>query len=143
MKKLPILIMLLLNLGLAQAQRFFYIESNNNTNGILRNGLLRAAQFVTESPVASDYIIKTEIGLQKGSNILTLNMILQDSVTFDTIFQTKEEYAFGDVNEKSKIFLRMAVTTFIDKNISHIVLCARDDHNNSGMKYLKSRKDKT
>ncbi len=143
MKKLLILIMLLLNLGLVQAQRFFYIESNNNTAGILRNDLLKAAQFVTESPVASDYIIKTEIGLQKGSNILTLNMILQDSVTFDTIFQTKEEYAFGDINEKSKIFLRMAVTTFIDKNISHIVLSARDDHYNSGMKYLKPRKDKT
>jgi hypothetical protein len=143
MKKLLALIISVMSFGLAQAQRFFYIEANNNTDRILRNDLVSAAQFVTESPVASDYIIRTEIGLQKGSNILTMNMILQDSITFNTIFQTKEEYAFGDINEKSKIFLRMVVTTFIDKNISHIVLCARDDHYNSGMKYLKSRKDKT
>jgi hypothetical protein len=143
MKKLLIPIILLLNLGVTRAQRFFYIETNDNTENVLKNDLLKAAQFVTESPIASDYIIRTDIGIQKGSDILTLNMILQDSVTFNTIFQTREEYNLGVIGEGSKIFLKMVITAFIDKNLNRIVLCARDDHYSSGMRNIKPRKDKT
>ena len=143
MKKLLLLILLVLSVCGIRAQRFFYIENNKNTDQIIRDGLLGASQFVCPSPLGSDYIIKTDIGFQEASNILTLHMTLEDSVTFQTIFQTQEEYKFGVSTEKSRIFLRMAITNFIEKNIGQIIACSKSDHYDSRMKYLRPKKDKT
>jgi hypothetical protein len=83
------------------------------------------------------------MGFQSGANILNLKMTLQDSITLKTIFQTNEEYTLGTLNSGTRIFLRMAISSFIDKNINQIIVCAREDHSNAQMKILKSRKDKT
>ncbi len=127
----------------ASGQRFFYLEPNNTAGSILREGLIKSSQFVTKTPLSSEYIIKTDIGFKTEPNTLTLQIKLEDSITFKTIYQTNEEYSFGTVNKNSKILLRTALQTFIDKNISQIILCAREDHYDSRMKPLKPRKDKT
>jgi hypothetical protein len=104
---------------------------------------MKSSQFVTKSPLASDYIIRTDIDLQSDPNKLTLHIILEDSITFKTIYETNEEFAFGYVNKNSKLFLRTTIETFIERNISQIILCAKDDHDDARMKPLKPKKDKT
>ncbi len=143
MKKGFILTVLSIGVLFARSQRFFYLEPNNTAGSILREGLIKSSQFITKTPLASDYIIKTDIGFKSEPNTLTLQIILEDSITFKTIYQTNEEYSFGRVNKNSKILLRTALQTFIDKNISQIILCARDDHYDLQMKPLKPKKDKT
>lgn len=132
-----------LNAWFAHAQRFFYLDSDNTTSNLVKAGLAKSSQFITKSPLGSDYIIKTNLTFQEDPNKLGLNIILEDSITLQAIFQTNEEYSFGDFNKKSKIFLRTAIQTFIDKNISQIILYAKDDHYDSRMKPMKPKKDKT
>jgi hypothetical protein len=143
MKKILLIIILVFNIYFAQAQRFFYLESNDATGNLIRDGLVKSSQYITKSPLGSDYIIKTEIGFQKESNKLTLQIILEDSITLNTIYQTNEEYNFGTINRNSKILLRTTLETFIENNISQIILCARNDHYDTRMKSLKPKKDKT
>jgi hypothetical protein len=143
MKKILILITFLLCIFLTKAQRFFYVETNNYTDKILREGLLKASQFITQSPLGSDYIIKTEVGFNTRFNALRLNMILEDSVTFKTVFQTNEEWSFITINKSSRLSIRMAIETFIDKNINQIITCAKDNYFDSRMKSLQPGKDKT
>lgn len=143
MKKILILITFLLCIFLTKAQRFFYVETNHYTDKILREGLLKASQFITQSPLGSDYIIKTEVGFNTRFNALRLNMILEDSVTFKTVFQTNEEWSFITINKSSRLSIRMAIETFIDKNINQIITCAKDNYFDSRMKSLQPGKDKT
>ncbi len=143
MKKIYLLTTLSFSLCFARAQRFFYLESNDAAGNLIKDGLVRSSQFVTGTPLASDYIIKTEIGFQKEPNKLTLQIILEDSITFKTIYETNEEYNFGVISQNSKLLLRIALETFLEKNINQIILCAREDHYDSRMKPLKPKKDKT
>lgn len=109
----------------------------------LKKDLLKASQFVTEFPLMSDYILKTEVGFQKESNTTTLKIVLEDSATFKTIFLTKEEYTIGSLKLSPRIFLNLAMETLIEKNIDQIILCAKDDHFHSQTKLIGLRKDKT
>ena len=143
MKKILLLLFLVLTVFLSEAQRFFYIEPNDITGKLLRDGLLKGSQYVARSPLGSDYIIKTDVGFQSGSNILNLKMTVQDSITYKTIFQKNEDYTCSTVNANTQIFLRIAITTFIDKNINQIIVCAKDDHYDASMRFVKPRKDKT
>ncbi len=143
MKKVLLISVLAFNIYFARAQRFFYLESNDAAGNLIKDGLVKSSQFVTGTPLASDYIIKTEFGFQKEPNKLTLQIILEDSITFKTIYQTNEEYNFGVINQNSKLLLKTALETFLEKNINQIILCARDDHYDSRMKPLKPKKDKT
>ncbi len=102
MKKGFILIVLSVTMFFASGQRFFYLEPNNTAGSILRDGLIKSSQFVTKTPLASDYIIKTDIGFKTEPNTLTLQIILEDSITFKTIYQTNEEYSFGHDKQKFK-----------------------------------------
>jgi hypothetical protein len=143
MKKIIALISLLLVAHFTQAQRFFYIDNNHITEKLLNDGLSNASQYVTKSLMGSDYIIKSDVGFRSGYNVLTLKIMLQDSITFKTIFQTNEEYSFRIENANAGIVLSMAIRTFIEKNLNQIILCAKDDHFAGQMKPLKPRKDKT
>ena len=143
MKKTFIVIILLLTVFFTQAQRFFYVESNPVTDRILHGGLLKGNQFVSKSPLGSDYIIKTDVGLQTESNSLQLKITLQDSITLKTIFQSSEEYGIDLRNKSSRLYLQMLVQTFIEKNIGQIIVSAKVDHYDEQAKYLKARKDKT
>ena len=104
---------------------------------------MKASQYVTKSPLASDYIITASVGVQSGSNILNLNMTMQDSITNKTLFQSSEEYTLQSVGANTQVFLRMTIAGFIEKNISQIIVCAQDDHYNTHGKFLKAKKDKT
>jgi hypothetical protein len=143
MKKIPILLCLCFCFGLAQAQRFFYVDNNRTTDNLVRAGLLKASQFITRSPLSSDYIIKTEVNFQKLGNILTLQINLQDTATLQTVFQDKETLAFGELRANPRIMLNTVIRNFIDKNINQIILSARENHFEDQSKWLRVRKDKT
>ncbi len=143
MKKISVLIGLIVFCQISMAQRFFYIEGNSATGKLLSEGLKNAFQYVTSTPLASDYILKSEISLESGSHVLMIDLILQDSVTFKTIYQANEAYTIGALKANPKIFFSMAVRTFIEKNMDQMILCAKDEHNRTEQKWLAPRKDKT
>jgi hypothetical protein len=143
MKIIPLLAGFVL-LGLfSRAQNFFYIENKNVTEKSIREELMKAYQYVTKSPLASDYIITASVGIQSATNTLNLKMMMQDSITNKTLFQSSEEYTLRPADANTRVFLRMIIAGFIEKNISQIVVCARNDHYNSHGKFLQARKDKT
>ena len=143
MKIIPVLATLILFGLFSRAQNFFYIGNKNVTEKSIREELMKASQYVTKSPLASDYIITASVAVQSGSNILNLKMTMQDSITYKTIFQSYEDYTIHSVGANTEVFLRMTIAGFIEKNISQIIACAQDDHYNTRGKFLKTRKDKT
>jgi hypothetical protein len=143
MKKIAILVSLVLVFGFCRAQRFFYIDDNRITENMLKGGLLQASQHITKSPLSSDYIVKTDVDFQAGENVLTLQINLQDSVTFQTIFQARETCAFGEIRSNSRKMMNTVIRAFIEKNISQIVLSAKENHYDDRMNDLRARKDKT
>ncbi len=102
MKKICILAGLIITSQLSLGQRFFYIEGNSATGKLLSEGLKQAFQYVTSTPLASDYIIKSEMAMQSGSHTFMINLILQDSVTFKTIYQANEAIYHRSPESKSK-----------------------------------------
>jgi hypothetical protein len=143
MKETSILIVFCFSVFFIQAQRFFYIESNPVTNRIITQGLTGSAQHVTNSPLGSDYIIKTGVGIQPETHSLQINITLLDSITLKTIYQANEEYSLGIENRNTRLHLRMLIQGFVENNIGKIIVCARDDHDYGRSKYLSARKDKT
>jgi hypothetical protein len=143
MKKTSILIVLCLSVFFIQAQRFFYVESNPITNRIVLQGLASGAQYLANSPLGSDYIVKTGVGIQQETHSLQINITLQDSITLKTIYQANEEYSLGIEDRNSRLYVRMLIRGFFEKNIGKIIVCARDDHEYGRSKYLSPRKDKT
>jgi len=142
-KKPVILILLLLHVATTRAQRFFYIDQNQLTANLLKGGLLNASQHITNSPLSSDYEVKTEVRFLADQNTLTLAMHLQDSVSFQTIFQVTETYTFLSLGPDTRRSLRTVIQAFIERNISQLVLSAKENHLDNRMNYLQARKDKT
>jgi hypothetical protein len=143
MKRILILIILIANVYLTKAQKFFYVETGSVAETPIRKKLLKASQFVAKSPIVSDYIIKTEIGSQTKSNIPTVKIQLVDSITLKPIFQAEEKYATNLMKIEPQAALIMAVNTLIEKNIKEIILCAKEDNFNELIKVMKLKKDKT
>ena len=143
MKIIPVLAGFILFGLFSRAQNFFFIENKNVTEKSIREELMKASQYVTKSPLASNYIITASAAVQSGTHILNLKMMMQDSITCKTIFQSDEDYTLHSVDANTEVFLRMTIAGFIEKNISRIIVCAQDDHYNSQNKFLNARKDKT
>ena len=143
MKIITVLAGFILVGSFGHAQNFFYIGSKNSTEKSIREELMRASQYVTKSPLASDYIITASVAVQSGTNTLNLKMTMQDSITYKTIFQSSEDYTLHSAGTNTEIFLRMTISGFIEKNINQIIDCAKDDHYNMHGKFLNARKDKT
>ncbi len=143
MKKQLFLLFFVLACGQLTAQRFFYLDSNAAARDILQEKLVNMKQHVTSSALVSDYIIRTTIAAAEGSNTVTLQLDVQDSVTLQSIYQTKESYAFRSAGIDQQLVLNLAIRTFIEKNLSPLIDCSRTDHSDMGHKYLKARKDKT
>lgn len=143
MKKTGLLAFLILVVQFSRAQRFFYIDHNPVTENLLKEGFRKACQYVTRSPMVSDYTISSEVALQPESNTLTLQLILKDSVTLKTIYETNEVYVIEKSPARQRLFLNMAIRTFIEKNMQQMVSVSKDDHLNGEMRFLKARKDKT
>ncbi len=143
MKILSSLVVFILFGLYSYAQNFFYIDSENVAEKSIREELIKASQYVTKSPLASDYIITASVAVRSGTNILNLKMTMQDSLTNKTIYQSSEDYTLYSVDTKTRVFLKMTIAGFIEKNISQIIFCAQDDHYNTHGQFLKARKDKT
>ena len=134
----------LISFGLVgRTQNFFYIDNKNPTEKSIRQQLIKASQYVTQSPLASDYIITASAEVESGTQVFSLIMTMQDTLTYKTIFQSREDYVIRQINLSTPVFLRMTLAGFIEKNIGQIIVCARDDHFNTQSKFLKARKDKT
>ena len=131
MKNIFLLITCLLIACLTRAQRCFYVAPRNIAENAIRTDLLKASQFVTQSPLESDYTINTEINFKSQTNTASLKIILKDSTTFKTIYQTNEEYAFGVTRLNPQILLTLAMKTLSAGHISRIILYAKDDHYNA------------
>jgi hypothetical protein len=142
MKLIPILAVFIFFGFFSRAQNFFYIGNKNATEKSIREELIRASQYVTKSPLASDYIITASVAVESGTNILKLKMSMQDSITFKTLFQSNEDYILHTVDTNTEVFLRMTIAGFIEKNIIQVIVCAQDDYYNTHCKFLKARKDK-
>jgi hypothetical protein len=124
-----------------QAQRFFYVESGNMAERTVKENLLKASQFVCATPLMSDYTINTEINFKKETNTASLKIILKDSLTFKTIYQANEIYAFGVTTLDPDMLLNMAMKILIEENINRIISQANDDHFSNGT-HLMEKKDK-
>jgi len=125
------------------AQNFFYIGNKNATEKSIAEELVKASQYVTKSPLASDYIITASVAVQPGTNVLHLTMAMQDSVSFKTLFQSNENFTIHSYNVNTALFFRMTIAGFIERNIRQIIVCAQDDHYSIHGSFLKERKDKT
>jgi hypothetical protein len=143
MKATRLLTAMILFTFYGHAQNFFYIENNNVTGKSIREELIKASQYVTQSPLASDYIITASASIETGTKILCLNIAMQDSISRETFFQAREEYTLNSGNANIRSCLKMMITGFIQKNISRLVVCAQEEHADTHFRYLKARKDKT
>lgn len=143
MKKNFLLLVLLLSAAVIRAQRFFYVESNGLTDKILQKSLQSQSQFVATSPLGSDYIVRTDVDVSPESNSLQLKITLKDSISLETVFQNNEDYRIGLRNKNSRVYLQTIVRAFVDRNVSRMIICAREDHVEIMGKYSKPRKDKT
>jgi hypothetical protein len=142
MKKILLLqISILISLSM-QAQRFFYVESGNMAERPVKERLLKASQFVSPTPLMSDYTINTEINFKKETNTASVKITLKDSLTFKTIYQAKEAYEFGVTTLNPEILLNMAMKVLIEENINQIISQAKDNHFNNGTRLIEKRKDK-
>jgi hypothetical protein len=143
MKKILFLIFLVSFTCITQAQRLFYVETGNIAEGMLREYLLKASQFVAKAPFVSEFIIKTEVDFKTVKNAATLKIMVQDTATFKTIFQANEQYAYGSIRLNPEVFLRVAMKTLIEKNFYQMILCAESNYRNALMGLLREKKDKT
>ena len=143
MKKIITLFWLIIFFNLARAQCFFYIENQRITDNLVKAGLLKADQFISRSPLSSDYIVKTEMHFQSGTNILTLKINLQDTATSQTVYQGNETIAFGEFRANPRMLLNTVIRAFIDKNMYQIISSAKESHFDDQTKWLRVRKDKT
>lgn len=143
MQKLLFLFTLLLCSLLTNAQRFFYVEDGNMGENVLKQDLLKASQFVAKTPIVSEFIIRTESDYEAKKNLATLQIIVEDTATFKTVFQAKEEYSCSSVKMDSQLFLRIAMRSLIEKSFEQMIFCAENNYRNSLMGLLKEKKDKT
>jgi hypothetical protein len=126
-----------------QAQRFFYIEPGDKAAKALTESLRQASQYVVPTVLASDFIVKSQFDFNTATNTSTITMSLEDSATFVTLFQTREEYRFGVTKNDALVLLDLAVRTLLQKNLRQIILCANDEHAAGQTHLLKASKDKT
>jgi hypothetical protein len=129
--------------GGARAQRFFYVESGSVAEKPLKESLLKFSQYIARTPIMSDYLIKTELGIQPGFNKASISITIEDSATFNPVFQTTEEYAFPTMMMNYQRFLHMAVETMIEKNITQMIISTNNAHREGMVNQLKMKKDKT
>jgi hypothetical protein len=129
--------------SLMHAQRFFYVEAGSIAENPLKEDLLKASQYLAKSQIMSDYTIKTEVGIGSGINSAIIKIIIEDSATFQPVFQTHQEYVFGPLKINSRLLLNMAIKTLIERNINQMILCSKNAHQDNMMNWIKSKKDKT
>ena len=143
MRKAVFLTLFLFSIYITHAQRFFYVEAGSVSEKYMKENLENASQYVSPSPLGSDYILQTHVTPLNDDQSLTMNIILKDTLTSKTVFETNEIYHFGPMNTDPKVVLHMAINDFIDRNLSRIILTTNSNHYNSVLKYLRGKKDHT
>ncbi len=116
---------------------FFYVEAGSSSEKSVKQNLQKAAQFVSPSPIGSDYILKTNAAVLSDDHTLTLNIILKDSLTLKTIYETNEKYSFGPVKSNPQIILHLAINNFIERNLNQIILTANGRHSETLLKNVR------
>jgi hypothetical protein len=142
MRKALFLSVFLLSIFITHAQRFFFVEADNISEKFMKENLKKASQFISPSSLGSDYILTTHFAVQNGDQSLMMNIILKDTLTLKTIFETNETYHFGSLISNPQIVLHLVINDFIDRNLSQIILTANKNHYNSFLKSLGEKKDR-
>ncbi len=141
MRKALFLAIFLCSIYITHAQRFFYVESGSVSEKSLKENLEKASQFVSPTPLGADYILQTHVSSQNDDQSLTMNIILKDTLTSKTVFETNETCHFGPLKTNPQKVLHTAINDFIDRNLSQIILTTNRDHYNNVLKTLREKKD--
>jgi hypothetical protein len=141
MRKTIFLVVFIFTVCVSHAQRFFYVESGEASGQSVKLNLKKNAQFVCPTAISSDYILKTNIGMLQDDRTLSMNIIVKDSVTLETIYESNEKYHFGPITADPKIILNLAINNFIEKNLNQIIATANSNHYN--MVNSREKKDHT
>ncbi len=125
------------------AQRFYYVETNNLVDRLLKAGLEKSDQYVVASAIGSDYTVRTKLVTGRDDGELNLEISLADSVTQKEIFRTREQFCFTNVNRQPELFYGVVIRSFLQRRIGELIISARQDHAGMFREQLKARKDNT
>lgn len=125
------------------AQRFYYVETNNLVDRLLKAGLEKSDQYVVASAIGSDYTVRTKLVTGRDDGELNLEISLADSVTQKEIFRTREQFCFTNVNRQPELFYSVVIRSFLQRRIGELIISARQDHAGMFREQLKARKDNT
>jgi hypothetical protein len=143
MKRISLLLIVIMHVFLIHAQRFFYVEPGSIAANPLKEDLLKKSQYLAKSQIMSDFTIKTELGPGSRINCASIKIIVEDSATFQPVFETHQEYEFGPLKINARFLLNMAIKTLLARNIDQMILCSKNAHQENMMNWIKLKKDKT
>lgn len=126
----------------ATAQRFYYFETNNLVDRLLKRQLEKSEQYVSASVLASEYSVRTKLESRDNSNELTLEIILADSLTQKEVFRSYEQFCFTPGKAEPQGRYSTAVHSFLQRRIGEMMSSATKDHAGFFRQEIKERKDK-
>ncbi|MFI5155286.1 MAG: hypothetical protein ACHQEM_03840 [Chitinophagales bacterium] len=142
MKRLLVISLLGLVSFFANAQRFYYVEEINGSEVLIKEKLRNASQFVIDSRLASDYILKTTVASPSG-NQFSLKITVIDTLSFKTVLEAEEKYTLHIAGARPKATIPLAIQTMIEKNLREIILAGGRNQLQMITKELRAKKDKT
>ena len=143
MRSFLFFIFLSLVVSSAGAQRFYYVETSNLVDRLLKSRLEKSDQFVVPSAMESEYTVRTKVRSGDNSKELSLELVLTDSVTQKEIFRSYEQFCFTTGDAGPQLDYSAAVRSFLQRRIGEMMLSAKKDHAGLFRQELKERKDKT
>ena len=143
MKSVCFSITLLFLFASARAQQFYYIETSNMVDQLLKTRLEKLNQYVVPSAIRSDYTVRTRVESKDDSRELSLEIVLADSVTQQEIYRSYELVCFTPGQEQPQLMYSIAIRNFLQRRLGEIVLTVQQDHSGLFRRELKERKDKT
>lgn len=126
----------------ANAQRFYYVEELNGNEVLIKEKLKNASQFVIDSPLASDYILKTSIA-STSQDQFSIRMLVIDSLSFKTILEAEENYTLHRHGAGLYHAIPLAIQTMVEKNLQEIIFAGGRNHFQMITNGLHAKKDKT
>ncbi|HLY69846.1 MAG TPA: hypothetical protein VKR53_08960 [Puia sp.] len=141
MKKIPLLNIFILCVVFLHAQSFYFIEEGSTSKEFIKQILTNSSQFIVETPIESEFRIKTDISADKQSN-LTVKLAVVDSATFETIYYNEETYRLTGIKTQYSTFTG-AINFFFEKNIKDVIISSKHHTFYKLHRLLKPGKDKT
>jgi hypothetical protein len=141
MKNILLLIVFITAFTSSRPQSFYYIEENSPGREYMKQLLLNASQFVSETPITSDFKIKTGVSANNQST-LTVKFSVVDSITFETIFYSEETFKQSRSKNQYSSFTT-ASNLFFEHNIKNVIAPSKHHTFYKLHQLVKAAKDKT